>query len=688
MNRFKFKAAPCKEDQVLLADNLRISIITNNIIRIEKSLNKHFVDLASQTVVNRDFCNVEWRSENNSKNITIYTSNHSFVISKKSLKVVVDGVKAKIGGKDNLKGTVRTLDCTFGPVRLGNGIFSKKGVTLFDDSNTLLIKEDGTITQREKDTKDLYVFAFSKDFYLGLREFFSLTGYPPIMPKYVFGNWWSRYHAYTDKEYLDLMDKFKNNNVPITVATIDMDWHLVDDVPNDVNYANKGQGKGWTGYTFNRKLFPDYKGFFKKLKQENLHITMNLHPKDGVRYFEAQYDDMAKANGIDPNTKKTVEFDLTDPKFLTSYFDILHHPYEEDGVDFWWIDWQQGKKSSIKGLDPLWLLNHYHTLDNNRNGNPGLILSRYAGIGSHRYPLGFSGDTFVRWSALNFQPYFTVNASNVGYTWWSHDIGGHMGNRGDNEIYLRWLQFGVFSPINRLHSTNRGISKEPWNYPLVCDKAINYLQLRHRLIPYLYTACIDTNKKGIPLMQPLYYKYDDKLAYKKKYRNQYLFGTEMLVCPVTKKGDKNGVVKKKIWLPKGNWTDFITGDRYIGDKEYTITCPIDYIPVFIKEGGIVPMLNEGTVNDISYKELDLLVSVGNNSYELFDEKGSLIIEQQKDYDTIITLRPKDEIDIKKINIKLVGVKSAEIIYKDTVINSNEFTIDELPAKIEIKKIEI
>lgn len=687
MERFKLNTAPCRENQYLIVNNLRVSIITNNIIRVEKSRDNKFVDLASQTVVNRDICEVEWQYYIDKNKIKIVTKKHTFVICTNTLNVYVDGIKAKKGGKDNLKGTVRTLDGKAGPVRLGNGIFSKNGVTLFDDSKTLLLNEDGTIKQREKGCKDLYVFAFGKDYYSGLNEFFSLTGFPPIMPKYVFGNWWSRYHEYSDIEYLQLMDKFKNNHVPFTVATIDMDWHLVKDVPKDAAISHNIQGRGWTGYTFNTKLFPNYKEFFKKLKKDNLHITMNLHPKDGVRYFETQYIDMAQANGIDPKSKKPVEFDLTNQKFLSSYFDILHHPYEEDGVDFWWIDWQQGTKSKMKGLDPLWLLNHYHTLDINRNSNCGLILSRYAGVGSHRYPLGFSGDTFVTWQALNFQPYFTANASNVGYTWWSHDIGGHMCNKGDEEIYLRWIQLGTFSPINRLHSTKNNISKEPWNYPKVRDKAIKYLQLRHQLIPYLYTACIKTNKEGFPLVQPLYYKYDTPIAYKKKYRNQYLFGSEMLVCPVTKKGDENGTVLKEIWLPKGNWIDFTTNKYYEGDKELKISCPLEYIPVFVKEGGIVPMIHDYKTNDVSYKELDILISIGNNKFELFDDKGSLIIEQKLDKDAEISITPKNDIDIQKMNIKIIGIKSCTILYNEKAFNTNEISIEQLPAKLIIQNIE-
>lgn len=96
---------------------------------------------------------------------------------------------------------------------------------------------------------------------------------------------------------------------------------------------------------------------------------------------------MAKACGIDPATKHKVEFDITDERFINAYFEILHKPYERDGVDFWWIDWQQGQKCKIEGLDPLWSLNHYHFYDNALNNKRPMILSRYSGVGSHRYCL-------------------------------------------------------------------------------------------------------------------------------------------------------------------------------------------------------------------------------------------------------------------------------------------------------------
>ena len=156
---------------------------------------------------------------------------------------------------------------------------------------------------------------------------------------------------------------------------------------------------------------------------------------------------------------------MSSKRFLEAYFRILHHPLEQDGVDFWWIDWQQGTASAKDGLDPLWALNHYHYLAHAARHRHPLIMSRYAGIGSHRYPIGFSGDTTISWATLRLMPYFTATAANCGYSWWSHDIGGHHLGEKDDELYLRFLQFGVFNPINRMHCTDSPmLTKEPWAY--------------------------------------------------------------------------------------------------------------------------------------------------------------------------------------------------------------------------------
>ena len=243
--------------------------------------------------------------------------------------------------------------------------------------------------------------------------------------------------------------------------------------------------------------------------------------------------------GVDQSHGDPIPFRLADPKFREGYFRFALHPLEDQGVDFWWIDWQQGTNSGAAGLDPLWLLNHFQYLDHAARHDRGLLFSRYAGPGSHRYPVGFSGDTLVTWESLDFQPYFTANASNIGYGWWSHDIGGHMCGFKDGEMALRWLQFGVFSPIMRLHSTNnRFNSKEPWRYgPEIAAAMGAFLRLRHRLIPYTYTMNRRAALESVPLCEPMYYRDPDQWeAY--RVPNQYRFGSELLVCPITRPADR------------------------------------------------------------------------------------------------------------------------------------------------------
>lgn len=388
---------------------------------------------------------------------------------------------------------------------------------------------------------------------------------------------------------------------------------------------------GWTGYSWNTELFPDYKEFFNTLKKDNLHITLNLHPADGVHCYEDIYEDMAKAVGVNPASKQKIDFKCGDDTFWNAYFDILHKPYEREGVDFWWIDWQQGKKSDVKGLDPLNALNHYHYLDNAEDGRMPMILSRYAGIGSHRYPLGFSGDTAINWKVLDFQPYFTANANNVAYTWWSHDIGGHhMGYR-DDDLYMRWLQFGVFSPIMRLHSTAiELLGKEPWKYRSEVYKcAKDWLNLRHKLIPYIFTMDYRTHKDGIALCEPMYYSYPNvDSAY--TVPNQYMFGSELMVCPITKPQHKElNMGSVNAWLPKGRWVDIFTNQSYDGDKKITLFRDIDTIPVLAKEGAIIPMSEDKGNQTDNPEAFEIWVFSGNGSFTLIEDNSKTDYNEHK-----------------------------------------------------------
>ena len=640
MERFQIKTNPTVDKKyTLTAGNIRFTVISDRILRVEKSRKGIFCDDATQTVLDRAFSPTPYSYRMNSETVMIKTAlcefNYSLKNKKMATVLLADGRLITDFTSSTLPGTARTLDMTWGAIPVGKGIISKTGVAILDDSETLIIKENGKIENRKATETDEYYFAFGFDYRGALNEFFKLTGFPPLIPRYALGNWWSRYKAYTQGEYEELMLRFKKEQIPLTVATIDMDWHWTDvtarfgksarqyDFRNFMQVFYDTFMPGWTGYSWNTELFPNPQGFLNFLKENRLKITMNIHPATGLRPFEDCYDSFCENNNVEKG--KHIKFDITDPKFIKGYFDDIHHPMEDDGVDFWWIDWQQGKNTKIKGLDPLWALNHYHYLDSCRDGKRGLILSRFAGAGSHRYPLGFSGDTAQTWAALNFQPYFTASATNIGYTWWSHDIGGHHSGVRDDELYLRWVQLGVFSPVNRLHSTaNEFMGKEPWKYRGdVKRTATDFLRLRHRLIPYIYSMNYLTATTGKALIEPMYYEYG---CMPESYTvpSQYMFGTELLVAPITTKASKSlNKASAKVWLPRGHrYTDIFTGDVYEGGHTIKMFRDTTAIPVLARDGAIIPLdCNDRENGCDNPTDMEIMVYRGNGEFTLWEDDG-------------------------------------------------------------------
>ncbi len=640
---FSYKMTPkANGTSIVKGDKYRFTILTSRLFRIEYNEDGVFEDRATQTVINREFDPVEFSVNDEGQRIIITTEDIEIVyyggpISTNTLSVRTRSGSNRLGrwnytddNKNNMGGTARTLDCVDGACELETGIMSRDdNPAILDDSKSLIVEEDGSILPRAEGCFDQYIFCFGLkefqyDYKSALKAFYKLTGQTPLIPRYALGNWWSRYHAYTQEEYTELMKRFKEEEIPLSVAVIDMDWHLVK---IDTKY-----GSGWTGYTWNKELFPDHVGFLKFLHDEGLKTSLNLHPAEGIGVHEKAYKSMAEAMGVDPKTEKRIEFDITDKKFMENYFKHIHNPLEEEGVDFWWIDWQQGNTTSVPGLDPLWMLNHFHTIDHGRDGKRTMIFSRYSGPGSHRYPIGFSGDTFITWDSLDFQPYFTANASNIGYGWWSHDIGGHMFGKRDAELTNRWVQFGVFSPICRLHSSNFiFINKEPWNFDRNTEYCMKkFLKLRHELVPYLYTMNYRAHKESEPIMQPLYYNYKNdagKEFYKKpefEHKNEYSFGTEMLVSPITKPADKDTMCGcATTYLPDGDWYDFFTNVRYVGGRIFDAYRRAEDMPVFVKAGGIVPMAKLSHINDIENPEnMRIKVYAGaNNIFEMYEDDG-------------------------------------------------------------------
>lgn len=682
--RFIVSAAPkaCAENMVFL-EKCRVTVLEARLFRLEWNKNGEFLDEATQTVWFRNMPKQDFYVEYGVGNAVISTPACKLILSKDRGQVCVEmeGKRVFADNFENLLGTCRTLDNCNGEVyfrhwikgekprklTLDTGVCSKSGVAVLRD-NSLVLGEDGEVKNRRAEGLDEYIFAFGNDYRGAVRALYALTGKPPLVPRFALGNWWSRYHVYTDEEYLRVLSKFEEKEVPLSVATVDMDWHLSDEEQMKKRLKSQGKYKrkyvgapevnvGWTGYSWNKELFPNPEKFLQKIKDMGLKITLNLHPSDGVRFWEENYPKMAKALGRCAANKEVIPFLFTDSRFINAYFDILHRPLEKQGVDFWWIDWQQknipwgdkaqGEKydgGNIKGearsvldknagvadgdYDPLWALNHYHYLDNAAEGKTPLILSRYAGVGSHRYPLGFSGDTQISWETLAFLPYFTATASNVGYTWWSHDIGGHNLGEKEDELYLRHVQFGVFSPINRLHcSCEETMTKEPWFYGALGGVAYEFLRFRHALVPYLYTAAYRTATEGRALVEPLYYEWDCPQAY--EYKREYIFGGELLIAPVVTRVGRDGFARVKVWLPQGVWTDIFTGDEYeagADGRELTVYRGVTEIPVFAKSGGILPLSADKGNCCKNPRRLEVWVYIGKGKYTLFEDGNEEGIE--------------------------------------------------------------
>ncbi len=594
-------------DAVVRLNNARFTVLTSRLIRMEFQPDGRFTDRASQ---------IFWYRKQPVPSFVVEQKGGRLIIETDYLRLVYDQTEAGFaaetlaitlkesqtvwhyGDEDsgNLLGTTRTLDQVSGATKLEPGLLSRHGWTVVDDSASLLFTNDGWLEPRAVNGVDRYFFGYGDDYGACLADYGRVAGSVPMIPRWALGNWWSRYWDYTQDELTDLMRDFQAQEIPLSVCIVDMDWHITDVEPVS---ETKGFYPGWTGYTWNRDLFPDPDGFIAWLHEQGLKTALNLHPADGVQPHEAAYPEMARQMGIDPETRQPIEFDIANPEFANAYLELLHHPEEARGVDFWWMDWQQEKTSSLPGLDPLWMLNHLHFYDLGRDAAESgsavakrpFIFSRWGGLGNHRYPIGFSGDTHVNWKSLAFQPYFTATAANVGYGWWSHDIGGHMFGVEDGELYTRWVQFGLFSPILRLHSTKNAFQeRRPWGYDAEMLRVVKgVMQLRHAFIPYVYTMAWLNHQNGVSLVRPLYHDYPtDEAAY--HCPQQYAFGTELLVAPfVSPANPETRLASQRVWLPEGEWTNFFTGECVRGGQTVTVYGRLPDIPVFAKVGAIVPL---------------------------------------------------------------------------------------------------
>ena len=550
----------------------------------------------------------------------------------------------------NLGGPRRTLDAFHGrclfdkdqgglvPQAEEPGLLSKNGWTVVDDSRQPEWREqNGRLWPhaQEQDTyKDLYVLTHDRDYKKALAEAAQVFGHQPLPPRWTLGLWISRWWAYTDEEIIQMVEEYRQHDCPLDVAVLDMEWHT----------------EGWGGYDWDTQFFPDHPDTLHQLHQRGVQIAANLHPAGGVGKDQSRFHAMCTATGTSQKKDK-VAFDCTNTAFMDAYFSELHHPHEQAGIDLWWMDWQQGTKSAIPGLDPLPMLNHCHWHDQtDRAHKPSdprpLIFSRYGGIGSGRYPIGFSGDTESSWRTLQYLIPFTTQSANALYGWWSHDVGGFFESPWEGkltpELYLRWVQFAQFSPVMRTHAGRIAHADRRfwlWGEPHG-SLMKKHLRRRYEMAAWLYSEHAQASQTGVSAIHAPYIDYPDhQEAYQAADRQMHI-GDDLIVAPVTETGETgSGLAQQSVWLPPhACWYDCARGGFFdLGEgcdekqnhkgKKLVSRWLLNEVPCFAKAGSLIPgYIGASNLQRGCEAQMCCQVIPGNvgneRSYTLYEDDGS------------------------------------------------------------------
>ena len=646
------KASP---DAVVQDGCARFTVLRPEMIRIEYSPKGVFEDNATFTVVNRQLPVPKYSKTDDGKYMTITTDALSLRYRKGSNPLAEPASPANLsitmsvngnpvvwypGLKDlqNLKGTYRTLDGNNGDdyrSRLEDGLISRSGWAVINDSPSFeradgsrslaLVPDSGGIDwaapRADADALDLYFLGYGHNYKKALYDFTLIAGKIPLPPDYVLGYWYSKYDNYSADDFRNIVKSMRDNDINADVLILDMDWHW-----NGEQEVSGGRG-GWTGWSWNTNLIPDPEGLLADIHKGGLRAALNLHPADGVAAHEDQYKAVAEAMGLDAGSAETIPWMLEDRKFAKAFFDHIIRPLEKQGVDFWWLDWQQHLTNPrLAGLGETMWCNHvfFNDMKKNRPDRRPVIFHRWGGLGSHRYQIGFSGDTYINFPTLAFEPYFTATASNVGYGYWGHDLGGHMINYyepNDPELLLRWMQFGVFTPIFRTHATKGGhIERRIWtydNFPMINQT----VKLRYALFPYLYTMARKAYDTGVGLCRPMYYEYPETAeAYERE--GQYFFGDDILVAPVVEPS-VDGVSKKEIWFPEGKWWSVAHGKLIDGGTVRSLDYTLDQIPYFYRQGAVI-VKNPPEVKHVTERPDALVLDIvagADGACEFYEDAG-------------------------------------------------------------------
>jgi len=594
-----------EKESYIIGKKYRFTVLSPRLIRLEYNKDGIFEDRPTSRVINRKFSKVEYAITESDTLIQIDTGVFTLTYVKDSelksgslgsnIKAVINGTKIEWQMNNpevkNLRSINYSIDSVKDQIVLDRGLYSLDGFCVLDDSKSLVLDNNDLFVERPLGTKDLYLFMYNKDIEGCFSDYFTLTGYPNLIPRYALGAWWYKNDNYTPNDLVELLNNFNKNNIPISIFMFGDHWH---DTNN--NYIANIDLRSITSY-FNSK---------------GIRVGLTIDPTKEIMMGTNEHNLLSNYINVD----KLSFIPLSNDR-IGLYFNLFVNNLELNGVNIFSIDYN----NPLDKIN-LWKLNHYHYGRNEVKNQRGLILSRNSGFASHRYPIMWSGKTKVNWSTLNLLPRYNLQGYNIGVSFIAHPIGGYRGGIEEDELYLRYIQFACFSPIFLLASDGgKYYKREPWKWNKIIENHIvSYMNLRYKLIPYLYSESYNYHKTGHGIIKPFYYEYP-RIMDEPLYQNQYFFGRNFFVAPITVR--KNPVINrvmKKVFVPSGIWFDFLQGKKYNGNKTYNNFYRDEDYPVFVKAGSIVPLSTN--INEDIPTTLELnIYPLDNGEYNLYEDDG-------------------------------------------------------------------
>ncbi len=548
-----------------VVDGIRVQPLGRHLVRIERRGPKGFEDRETFTVCQRGFETVEASATEENGATCVATENYRVVVPEGAQGI--EGVRVESAAGERL--------CTLSDAMLAKKFLptpsALPSVWAMGDSPRVVPSARGALPppegeadaasgwDLENDAADVYVFFPAASGYAQFRsDFLRLTGGIPLVPLYALGLWYSRYHAYSEQTALNVIDRFRRAEIPLDVFVADTDWRV----------------GASCGYGVNPTLFPDMERFVRLAHERQVRVMLNDHPESKGKHALAPEELRFRKQG------------------LTSLLGL--------GVDLWWFDrnWHTHLQSPAKGLDKeVWGMRLYRDITREfRPEQRPLIMSNVDGINNgrldapshpaaHRFPVWWTGDTVAEWKYLRMGVRNGVDSGIVSLLPYVHeDLGGHHGQP-DPELYVRFMQFGAFSPVARIHCTTK-VHRYPWEYGKEVERIVGeYFRLRYRLLPMLYSAAFEAHRSGTPLMRRCDLEWPEHPEAADS--TQYLLGDDLLVAPILEPAGKSGTAGRTVWIPPGEWRDLWTGRTHRGPTILGIKCALGEAPIFARMGGLV-----------------------------------------------------------------------------------------------------